>query len=231
MRTAEVARRTRYSLQQVRKLEAIGVLRPAIRSPSGYRDYDDGHVAAADAYRALAAAIGPVEARSLMQDAWRDRSAMLARLDAAHERLHREREALARARAAVAAIRRDPVGDARPADSMTIGELADALGLRTSALRHWEAEGLLAPSRGPNGERTYTPADVRDARLVHQLRQAGYLIPALREVLPELRDDAAAAARLVERERSILARSGALFEATVALHAALELSATESASA
>ena len=64
-------------MSQVRKLEAAGVLPPADRSPSGYRDYAEGHVAAAAAYRALTAAVGPLEARSMMQDAGRDRAAML----------------------------------------------------------------------------------------------------------------------------------------------------------
>lgn len=231
MRTVEVARRTGYSVQQVRKLEAAGVLPSADRSPSGYRDYGEGHVAAAAAYRALTAAIGPLEARSMMQDARRDRAAMLARLDAAHGALSREREDLALARRAVAAIRDDPLDDVLASDSMAIGELADALGVRTSALRHWEDEGLLSPGRGPNRERVFAPADVRDARLVHQLRRAGYLIPALRALLPELRGDEAAEAALVERERGIVARSRALFDATVALHAALELIGSESASA
>ena len=48
------------------------------------------------------------------------------------------------------------------------------------------------------------------------------LIPALRELLPTLRDDEAAEARLVERERSIGGRSRALLEATATLRAALE---------
>ncbi|MFE6965156.1 MerR family transcriptional regulator [Agromyces sp. NPDC057679] len=229
MRIAEVARRTGYSIQQVRKLEAAGVLPAAPRTPSGYREYGERHVASALAYRALAAAIGPTDARLVMDGAHRDPVAMLERLDAAHAGLHREREELALARHAVETIRSEPVDPVMPGDAMTIGELADALGLRTSTLRHWEDEGLLAPARGPHGDRFYAPADVRDARLVHQLRLAGYRIPPLRELLPSLHEAGDAAARLAEREQGIVTRSRALLEATVALHAAVRVTASGSA--
>ncbi|UOQ87697.1 MerR family transcriptional regulator [Agromyces endophyticus] len=231
MRTAEVAERTGYSIQQVRKLEAAGVLPPAPRSSSAYREYDERHVAFAVAYRALTAAMGPTEARLVVLDAHRDRAAMLGRLDAAHAGLHREREELALARRAVETIRDEPFGDIRLTDAMTIGELAEALGLRTSTLRHWEDERLLWPLRGSHGDRIYAPADVRDARLVHQLRLAGYRIPPLRELLPSLREAGGAEAALVEREQSIVVRSSALFDATVALQRAVSVRRPADASA
>lgn len=67
MRTVTVARRSGYSVQQIRNLEGDGVLPPAARTDSGYRVYDDRHVRAARAYRALAAAVGPVEAKTIMR--------------------------------------------------------------------------------------------------------------------------------------------------------------------
>ena len=48
---------------------------------------------------------------------------------------------------------------------MSISELAAALGVRPSALRYWDAEGLVVPRRATaGGARQYSPADVRDAR-------------------------------------------------------------------
>lgn len=84
--------------------------------------------------------------------------------------------------------------------------------MRASALRHWEAEGLLAPGRDAHGARRYSPTDVRDARLIHQLRQAGYRIEPLRALLPQLRESGWDE-QLAEREASITARSVALFRA------------------
>lgn len=106
---------------------------------------------------------------------------------------------------------------------MTISELAGALGVRTSTLRHWESEGLLNPARSSTRlARTYTPVDTRDARIIHQLRLAGHRIPALRELMPALRqaqrrDDITAA--LHARDLSITARSRARLHAAAPLEA------------
>lgn len=221
MRTVDVARLAGCSVQQVRKLEAAGALPRAERSGSGYRRYTETHVACLLAYQELTKGVGPVEARRLLCDANTDAAALLARLDAAHAALHQERRELALAREAIQAITAEPLSDMQPSDAMSVGELADALGVRSSTLRHWESEGLLAPARTRYGSRSYRPVDVRDARLVHQLRRAGYRIEPLRELLPQLRGEGGWDARLSEREHSILTRSAALLRGTAALQEAL----------
>lgn len=226
LRTVDVARRAGCSVQQVRNLERDGVLPPASRTASGYRRYTETHVRSALAYRALAAATGPVEAKTIMRAAHADpRSGLLALLDAAHARLDAERRDLALARDAAEAITAEPIRDVRPSDAMTVSELAAALGVRTSTLRHWDAEGLVVPARtGPRGARRYAPADVRDARIVHQLRLAGHRIAPLRALMPELRRArrrADLAAAFDARAAAIDARSGALLEAAAALAALL----------
>lgn len=226
MRTVDVARRSGYSVQQVRNLERDGVLPPAARTASGYRVYAEVHVCSALAYRALAAGTGPVEAGRIVRAAHGyPASDLLALLDAAHARLHTERRELGLAREAAEAIAAEPVGDVRPADSMGVSELAAALGVRPSTLRHWDAEGLVVPGRtSPGGARRYSPADARDARIVHQLRMAGYRVAPLRTLVPQLRrahrwDEVTAA--LAARDASIDARSAALLEGAAALGALL----------
>ncbi|MEV4253960.1 MerR family transcriptional regulator [Spirillospora sp. NPDC049652] len=224
LRTSAVAERAGYSVQQIRNLERDGVLPPAARTPSGYRCYGEVHVRSALAYRALAAAIGPVDAKEVLRAAHRPPPArMLALLDAAHARLHAERASLREAEAAVRAISGEPVTDVRASDAMTVSELAAALCVRPSTLRHWDAEGLLVPDRVA-GARRYTPSQVRDARIVHQLRTAGYRIEPLRDLMPELRggrrlEDVASA--LTARDADVTARSRALLDAAAALNAVL----------
>ncbi len=227
LRTVDVARRAGCSVQQVRNLEQAGVLPPTTRTPAGYRTYTETHAVAAVAYTDLAAGVGPIEAKTILRTALRSPvSDLLGLLDAAHARFHTERRDVALAQDAVAAISTEPIHDSRTADAMTISELAGALGVRTSALRHWEAEGLLTPARSPAGRsRTYTPVDVRDARIVHQLRLAGHRIPALRELMPALRqahqhDDITDALRV--RHDSITTRSRALLYAAAALEALID---------
>lgn len=224
LRTTDVARRSGYSVQQIRNLERDGVLAPAPRTESNYRVYRPSHVDAALAYRALAAGVGPVEAKHILRAVHAGRiTEVLARVDAAHARLHTERRDVALAADAVRVIAEEPLEDARPSDAMTISELAGALGVRPSALRHWDAMGIVVPRRGSRRDaRRYTPADVRDARIVHQLRLAGYGIPALQVLMPTLRQVGRwkdVMAVLTARERSLDARSRSLLDGAGALTA------------
>jgi DNA-binding transcriptional MerR regulator len=202
----------------------VGVLPAAVRTPAGYRIYGEIHVHAVLAYRRLAAGVGPVEAGEIMRVAHAQPiSVLLARLDAAHGVLDRERRDLEFAKAAARAIVGEPIGEVRPSDEMSTSELAGALGVRPSTLRHWDAMGLVVPGRlRGRGTRRYTPDDVRDARIVHQLRVAGYRITQLQELLPQLRGvrhEDGVLAGLAARDASIEARSRALLEAAAALNA------------
>lgn len=234
MRTVDVARRAGYSVQQVRNLERDGVLPSATRTDTGYRIYGEIHLQSALAYRALAAGVGPIEAKKIVRAVHQlPISQVLALLDAAHAGLDAERTELRQARDAAKAISSEPIEDVRAADSMSVSELAAALGVRPSTLRHWDAENLVVPDRDPAREtRRYTPTHVRDARIVHQLRRAGYRIAPLRALMPELRrarrsEDVTSA--LAARDASIAARSKALLDAAAALSAVLSLNSPGSA--
>ncbi|MDP9793824.1 DNA-binding transcriptional MerR regulator [Catenuloplanes nepalensis] len=223
MRTVDVARRSGYSVQQIRNLERDGVLPPATRSAGGHRDYTDRHVLAARAYRALAAGVGPAEARVIVRAAHRPPPAhLLELLDAAHARLDAERRNLRTAQEAARSISAEPILDVRADDAMTISELAAALGVRSSTLRHWHAEGLVVPDRDATGHnRVYSPDAVRDARITDQLRRAGYRIDTLRTLLPDLRHTGARQA-LDTRDTALTARSRALLTGAAALGALLD---------
>jgi hypothetical protein len=63
---------------------------------------------------------------------------------------------------------------------------------------------------------------VRDARVVHQLRMAGYRIAPLKALMPQLRRGhrwEQVLSTLAARDASIDARSRALLEGAAALHA------------
>jgi DNA-binding transcriptional MerR regulator len=227
LRTSELARRSGYSVQQVRKLEREGVLPPTGRTSSGYRQFGDLHVHALQAYRALAVALGPVEAKRLLRGIrTAPRDDTLAALDAAHAGLVAERAELATARAAARYIADEPIASASPEDSLSVGELATALGMRTSALRHWDAEGLVTPDRDAGVRvRRYSPEQVRLARIVQQLRTTGQSVAAVREFVPALRSGLRGQdleAAFTARERGIARRSGALLEAASSLWVLLE---------
>lgn len=235
LRTADVARESGYSLQQVRDLERLGVIPSAVRSASGYRSYTPAHVQALRAYRGLASAAGPVAARRLLAELFGDRTARslseaAAAIGAVHVRLAREREEAVRAQEALSAIQGEAAGtDGGDPDTMTITELAAALGVRTSTLRFWEQEGLAVPRRVTTlRARQYGPAAIREARIVAALRASGYGIPAVRDVVAtrEANSGGPEARRILDRRLDqIAARTVALLRAGADLAAVLESAA------
>ncbi|MFJ6180582.1 MerR family transcriptional regulator [Streptomyces sp. NPDC092295] len=220
LRTVDVARESGYSVQQVRDLERLGVLPPAARSSNGYRSYTPLHVHALRAYRGLAGAVGPVEARQLLAELRTKTIAEAAAgISAVHVRLARERDEALRAQEALRAIQAEADTSAfeRETDAMTITELAGALHVRPSALRFWEQEGLVIPERVTSlRARRYGLPAIGAARIVAALRGAGYGIPAVREIMDSLhRLDGLEAAQHILRRRldQIAMRTVALLRA------------------
>ena len=188
LRPVDLARRAGVSTQLVRNYEAAGILPPAPRSDTGYRQYGPEHVSALLTYRALAPGFGAEIASEIMRAVHDGDEGRAYRLvDAAHAALHEQRLATDAASEALAALAAENV-DELTGPSLLVGELAHRLGIRTSALRVWEAAGLLAPTREPGTKyRRYGPEQVRDARIIHMLRQGRYYFEQIRPVLDGLR--------------------------------------------
>jgi MerR family transcriptional regulator, copper efflux regulator len=65
---------------------------------------------------------------------------------------------------------------------MRISLAADLVGVPAHVLRHWEDEGVLAPSRQNGNQRDFTDQHVNEARIIHRLRQAGIGLAEIREL-------------------------------------------------
>ncbi|MDF2559223.1 MAG: transcriptional regulator [Microbacterium sp.] len=225
VKTAVLGRRVGYSTQQVRDLERLGVIPPAERDSNGYRRYGARHETAARAYRSMAAAIGPVPARRLMPTLIHASVEHAAeRIDELHVGLAQERSRVREALRGLDVALAEADDDFDDADAMTIGELAQALGIRPSALRHWEREGLVHPLRGTASTRSYGSAAITEARIVAALRAGGYGIPAISRILGHVRQhaDTAEVQRILQdRLVALTRRSVALLAAAGHLHALL----------
>jgi DNA-binding transcriptional MerR regulator len=114
-----------------------------------------------------------------------------------------------------------------PVREMYVGELARQLGVQASALRVWEAAGLLAPGREKGTSyRRYTAADIRDARIIRLLRQGGYLFDRIRPVVDGLRGAGGTEAlhdAIAERRAALDARALAVLGGARRLHEYLGL--------
>ncbi|MFG2873531.1 TioE family transcriptional regulator [Streptomyces sp. NPDC048337] len=193
LRPIDLARRHGLSTQAVRNYEEAGILPAAGRTPHGYRTYTPLHARALDAFLALVPGHGHPTATSIMRavnGGGVDEAFRL--IDESHAQLLDDRRTLQAVESALRDLTSSaaPERDAAVSESggTFIGPLAGQLGIRPATLRKWERAGLVRPRRDPlTGYRVYDGADVRDARLVHQLRRGGYLLEQIAPLIDRVR--------------------------------------------
>jgi DNA-binding transcriptional MerR regulator len=218
LRPVDLARAHGLSTQAVRNYEAAGILPAAERTSHGYRTYTPRHARALRAFLALVPGHGHRTATSIMRAVNRDTTEDALRLiDESHAQLIDDRRTLRAVEIAVGDL--EPV----PRDRGTtfIGPLSARLGIRPATLRKWERAGLVRPHRDAStGYRVYRAADVRDARLAHQLRRGGYPLEQIAPLIAQVRSAGGVAplesmlrdwrARLSARGRAMLSAAAAL---------------------
>ncbi|MBL1111134.1 TioE family transcriptional regulator [Streptomyces sp. 110] len=204
LRPIDLARRHGLSTQAVRNYEEAGILPPAGRTPTGYRTYTSLHAGALRAFLALVPGHGHQMATSIMRAVNKGAVDEAFRLiDESHVQLLDDRRTLQTVESALRGLR--PITASGPGTASGtgtasghpaasgpgatfIGPLAERLGIRPATLRKWERTGLLRPRRDPlTGYRVYDEADVRDARLAHQLRRGGYPLEQIAALISQMR--------------------------------------------
>jgi DNA-binding transcriptional MerR regulator len=218
LRPVDLARGHGLSTQAIRNYEAAGILPGAGRTRHGYRTYTPRHALALRAFLALVPGHGHQTATSIMQAVNRGATEEALRLiDESHGQLLADRRTLR----AVEAALRDLAPVPQERGDTFIGPMAGRLGLRPATLRKWERAGLVRPRRDPlTGYRIYSATDVRDLRLVHQLRRGGYLLEQIAPLIAQVHAAGGVAplestlrdwqARLAARGRAMLAGAAAL---------------------
>ena len=69
---------------------------------------------------------------------------------------------------------------------LTIGALSERTGVATSALRYYEAEGLITASRSPGGQRRYPRDTLRRVSFIRIAQQVGLSLDEIRAALAGL---------------------------------------------
>lgn len=224
LRPIDLARSAGISTQQVRNYADAGILPPAVRTAAGYRTFHLAHQDALLTYRALMRGYGHESARAIMHAVHAGYVATaLTVIDAGHAALHQQRTALRETGAALESVADQPPDTtALPRSGLRIGEVARYLGVRTSALRVWESAGLLRPAREPGTRyRSFSPTDVRDARMINMLRRGRYPLPQVVEILDGLRRTGsrdALRAAIARRHDELIQQARAMLEGSSRLH-------------
>ena len=249
LRPIDLARAVGVSPQTIRGYERVGFLPPAERTPTGQRRYGPRHAQAIQTARAMIAGYGWQHALEIMRAAHQgDLPRMLALVDARHADLARRRQEIDEVLTALQTLRRpEPLGlngfghsrSAAPHSrvsmeaeqeaparawrgqpALTVSEAARQVGVRPSAIRFWETQGLLQPERERgNRYRRYRPEQVRRLHMIVLLRKGGYGFGAIRSVLAELSAGAPeqALAAIEGRREEMIAASQRCMAATAAL--------------
>ncbi|WP_406517261.1 TioE family transcriptional regulator [Streptomyces sp. NBC_00134] len=210
LRPVDLAREHGLSTQAIRNYEEAGILPAAGRTPHGYRTYTSLHAEALRAFLALLPGHGHRTATSIMRAVNRGTADEAFRIiDESHAQLLDDRRTLQAVERALRDLEPtaapepgagagsvagsvagsgSAVGSVAGSGGTFIGPLAGKLGIRPATLRKWEGAGLVRPRRDPRtGYRVYDDADVRDARLAHQLRRGGYPLEQIAPLIAQVR--------------------------------------------
>ena len=81
------------------------------------------------------------------------------------------------------------------APQLTIGQVSQRTGVATSALRYWEALGLIASARTTGNQRRYERAMIRRVSFIRAAQRVGLTLDEIRDALATLPDSRTPTAR------------------------------------
>jgi DNA-binding transcriptional MerR regulator len=188
--THRVAQTVGLSVQQVRNYETWGFLPGVPRAANGYRQYTPRHVAALQTARTMIDGYGWQPALAIMQALHRsERDTAVALVNGEHAKLDRKRREAEQTLTALQAAATQPTPwlRMRHGGGLRVRVAAQRVGVRVSALRHWEQQGLLFPTRDDQSKyRLYDEEQLRRLQVIVLLRGMGYAATAIRPVLDEI---------------------------------------------
>jgi MerR family redox-sensitive transcriptional activator SoxR len=108
---------------------------------------------------------------------------------------------------------------------LTIGEVAQQVGLKTSAIRYYESVGVLPEPERERGQRRYTKQTIRQLQVIDVAKRAGFSLEEARALLITDREGSPAYAQLRELAQRKLPQVDALIERAQAMRAWLHTAA------
>ncbi|WP_313636906.1 MerR family DNA-binding transcriptional regulator [Paenibacillus sp.] len=220
----DIARELNISSSALRHYESWGVVPTPSRAANGYRLYTDIHLAYFRCLRAMFPGFGveiTCEVLRYIQKSEIDGAFWLVNKEQAN--LHKEKVAADQTLELLQDHHLPPITSKKLNHRMTIGEVAALTGVTTSAIRHWEKEGLLHTERDPdNGYRWFTPTHIRKILLIRTLRSTVYFLKSMKDIVQAVEHQSLEQAKKVTERaiRSIHERNRAQFRG---IHQLVEL--------
>ena len=107
-------------------------------------------------------------------------------------------------------------------DALNIGELADKVGIRTSAIRFYESVGLLPKPPRQSGWRRYDPSILDRLQVIHAAREVGFSLDEIRTLLDGFPKGASPSKRWQKLAKQKLPDLEAIIQRTIALKYLIE---------
>jgi len=138
------------STSTLRNYESLGLVPPVPRAANGYRVYTDEHVAYFECIRAMIPGFGiPITREVVRKLQKQEVDEALWLVNEQQALLHREKVLTEKTIRLLETDELDKLEWNRKRKGMTIGEASRETGVPSSAIRHWEREGLLSLPRDP----------------------------------------------------------------------------------
>ena len=187
LKTSDIARIVGVHPNTVRLYEEAGFLSPVPRSKTGYRLFTPLHL---EQMRLARLALqwpysGSQQVVVELVKCAADGDLGMA-MELAYEYLAQVRTEHTRAEAAIEFLERWARGQVLETTkrTLTIGQVANHLGVTIDQLHNWDRNGLLDVPRDPQtGYRSYGAAEIGRLRVIRMLREAGYSLMAILRML------------------------------------------------
>lgn len=181
----DIAKELHISTSALRHYESWGVVPSPERNEKGYRLYTKMHLAYFRCLRAMFPGFGYAVTYDVIRHIQkREMDEALWLVNGEQVKLQQEKTIADETLALLENPELDSIRDKKLKAHMTIGEAAELTNVESSAIRHWEKEGLITPDRNPeNGYRLYSPSHVRQILLIRSLRRTVYYLESIKEII------------------------------------------------
>lgn len=201
-RPIDIANKLEISTSALRHYESWGIVPPVERASNGYRLYTEEHIAYFECIRAMYPAFGMELVRNVMMKLQRNElDDALWLVNEQQARLHQDKTIAEKTVRVLESEELDKLEPKGKVKWMTIGEVSTETGVPSSAIRHWEKEGLLSlPRDAENGYRKFNRVQFRQILMIRTLRSSHHPLDMIRHVLAELEQNDVDQARRIARE-------------------------------
>ncbi|CAG7642516.1 MerR family DNA-binding transcriptional regulator [Paenibacillus allorhizosphaerae] len=185
---AYVAEEMNVSTTTLRRYEEQGLIPDVPRTTGNHRYYKSVHVQAFIAIRSLLSGYDiPVVYEAMRSIKKGDINQALWLLNHQLYQMQAEKQRVEEMLAMIKNVDFAKSRNGKITNRMTIGKAAELAGVNSSAIRHWEKEGLIHSERDQeNGYRMFTVSELRKILVISSLRKTIYYIENMKDLLNDL---------------------------------------------